>query len=206
MIFRRWAKQEQMNHFLFFGLGNPGRDYAQTKHNIGFLVIDRLAERWGIKVDRYKFKSLMGDYLLESRKIILVKPHTYMNLSGTAARSFVNYFKPPLSQVMVIFDDLDLPFGTIRIRASGGSSGQKGMQSIITQLGTKEFARMRVGIGRPPGKLDSVDYVLKGFKPAEKEDLMIILNCCADAIEVFINEGVEIAMTKFNNNYLDGDS
>lgn len=206
MIFRRMAKREQMNHFLFIGLGNPGREYALTRHNIGFLVIDRLAERWGVKVEKYKYKSLMGEYRSDSYKVILVKPQTYMNNSGMATRSFVNFFKPPLSQVMVFFDDLDLPFGTIRIRQSGGSSGQKGMKSIIAQFGTEEFPRTRIGIGRPPGKMDSVDYILNDFKSSDRENLEIILNRCADAAETFIHDGIEKAMTNYNNNYLDGQT
>lgn len=127
-----------------------------------------------------------------------------MNNSGQAARSFFNFYKPPLSQTMVIFDDLDLPFGAIRIRQNGGSSGQKGMRSIIEHLGTEDFARMRVGIGRPPGKMDSVDFILDKFRPAEQVDLDIILNYCVDAIEVFIKDGIEKAMTIYNKNILDG--
>jgi PTH1 family peptidyl-tRNA hydrolase len=204
MFFRKRALQEQMDHFLFIGLGNPGREYTHTRHNIGFLVIDRLGERWNTRIEKYKFKSLMGEYRVDSFKAILVKPQTFMNNSGQAARSFFNFYKPPLSQTMVIFDDLDLPFGAIRIRQNGGSSGQKGMRSIIEHLGTEDFARMRVGIGRPPGKMDSVDFILDKFRPAEQVDLDIILNYCVDAIEVFIKDGIEKAMTIYNKNILDG--
>jgi PTH1 family peptidyl-tRNA hydrolase len=148
----------------------------------------------------------MGEHREESFKAILVKPQTFMNNSGQAARSIYNFYKPPLSQLMVIFDDLDLPFGTIRIRRDGGSSGQKGMKSIIDHLGTEDFPRMRVGIGRPPGKMDSVNFILNKFKPSEQEDLNIILNYCADAVEIFIKDGIEKAMTTFNKNILDGES
>ena len=123
-----------------------------------------------------------------------------------AVRSFVNFYRPPLSQVMVIFDDLDLPFGTLRIRESGGSSGQKGMKSIIEHLGTEDFPRMRVGIGRPPGKMDSVDFILDKFRSSELEDMDIILNYCVDAIEMFMKDGIERTMTLFNKNILNGES
>ncbi len=203
MFFWKRAKQKQMDHFLFIGLGNPGREYAQTRHNIGFLVIEQLAEHWQTSVGKYKYKSLMGEYRSDSYKAILVKPQTYMNNSGLAARSFFQFYKPPLSNIMVIFDDLDLPFGTIRIRQTGGSSGQKGMQSIIERLGTDEFPRMRVGIGRPPGKMDSVDFILDKFRTSERQDLSIILRYCVDAIEEFIHHGIDKAMTDFNKNILD---
>lgn len=206
MFFRKRALREQMDHFLFIGLGNPGREYARTRHNIGFLVIDQLADHWKTNIGKYKYKSLMGEYREDSFKAILVKPQTFMNNSGQVVRSFSNFYKPPLSQVMVLFDDLDLPFGTIRIRQNGGSSGQKGMKSIIEHLGTEDFPRMRVGIGRPPGKMDSVDYILDRFKPIEQEDLSILLNYCVDAIEIFIRDGIEKAMTNYNKNILDGES
>lgn len=204
MIFRKLGMLERMNHFLLIGLGNPGRVYINTRHNIGFLVIDGLAERWGVKLGRVKFKSLMGEYRGDGFKAVLSKPQTYMNLSGFAVNSFQRFYRTPLSNVMVIFDDLDLPFGTIRIRQSGGSSGQKGMKSIIEQLGTKEFPRMRVGIGRPPGKKDAVDFVLDEFKANDRQDLDMILNRCADAVEFFIKEGVDKAMMRYNNNILNG--
>ncbi|MBM3136990.1 MAG: aminoacyl-tRNA hydrolase [Chloroflexi bacterium] len=204
MFFRRRALREQVDHFLFVGLGNPGREYAQTRHNIGFLVIDRLAQHWNTRVEKYKYKSLMGEYRNDGYRATLVKPQTFMNNSGQAVRSFFNFYKPPLSQTMVIFDDLDIPFGTIRIRHEGGSGGQKGMKSIIEYLGTEGFPRMRVGVGRPPGKMDSADFILDKFRPAEQVDLDIILNYCVDAIEEFINDGIEKAMTSFNKNILDG--
>jgi PTH1 family peptidyl-tRNA hydrolase len=206
MFFRKRASQKQMDHFLLVGLGNPGREYKYTRHNMGFLVIERLAAYWKTDVEKYKYKSLVGEYRNDESKIFLIKPQTYMNNSGHAVRSFVNFYKVPNEQIMVIFDDLDLPFGTIRLRQGGGSSGQKGMQSIIEQLGTEEFPRMRVGIGRPPGKMESVDFILDEFRQNEMEDLKIILNYCVDAIEVFIRDGIEKAMTKFNKNILDVES
>jgi len=199
----RIAQQEQKDLFILFGLGNPGREYAFTRHNIGFLVIDCLAKRWGINIYKYKFQSLTSEFKGCGFRAMLVKPQTYMNNSGNAVRAFVKTYKPPLSQVMVIFDDLDLPFGTLRIRASGGSSGHKGMKSIIERLGSEDFPRMRVGIGRPEGKMDTVDFILEEFKPPHNEKLGIILNHCADALECFIRDGIEKAMTNYNSNILD---
>ena len=128
-----------------------------------------------------------------------------MNLSGNAVRSFIQFYKPQIEQVMVIFDDLDLPFGSIRIRKSGGSSGQKGMKSIIEQLVTEEFPRIRVGIGRPPGKMNSVDFILNKFRKSENNDLELILDKCADAVECFIKDGIETTMNRFNGSVLDDE-
>jgi len=205
VIFKKLAALTHLNHFLIIGLGNPGREYEQTRHNIGFLVIDRLAERWGVEVNKYKFKALLGEYRKPHEKMVLIKPQTFMNLSGNAVRSFYQFYKPPLEQVLVIFDDLDLPFGSIRVRNSGGSSGQKGMNSIIKQLGTEEFPRIRMGIGRPPGKMNSVDFILNKFKSFENKDLDLILDKCADAVECFIENGIETTMNRYNGSVLDNE-
>ncbi len=205
MIFKKLAELTHVNHYLVIGLGNPGREYEMTRHNIGFLAIDRLAKRWGVEINKYKFKGLMGEYRKPHEKVILIKPQTFMNLSGNAVRSYVQFYKPANEQVMVIFDDLDLPFGSIRIRRSGGSSGQKGMKSIIEQLGTEEFPRIRVGIGRPPGKMNSVDFILNDFRTSDTLDLNIILDTCADAVECFLKDGIEAAMNRFNGSVFEDD-
>lgn len=205
-MFRNLFHPKEMEKYIFIGLGNPGKDYAETRHNVGFMAIDRLADHWNVSASRLKHKSLVGEYRSSAFRAVLVKPQTYMNRSGFAARQFIHFYKTPLSQVMVIFDDLDLPFGTVRIRQSGGSSGQKGVKSIIEQLGTEDFPRMRIGIGRPPGKVDSVDFILDEFKPVERDDLEIILKNCVDAIEVFIHDGIEKAMTLYNNDFLYGQN
>jgi PTH1 family peptidyl-tRNA hydrolase len=205
VIFKKLAALTHINHFLIIGLGNPGREYEMTRHNIGFLVIDRLAERWGVDVNKYKFKALLGEYRKPHEKIVLIKPQTFMNLSGNAVRSFYQFYKAPLTQVMVIFDDLDLPFGNIRIRKSGGSSGQKGMKSIIEQLGTEEFPRIRVGLGRPPGKMNSADFILNKFKTTEKKDLEFILDKCVDVVECFVENGLDTTMNRYNGSALDDE-
>ncbi|MDP2964643.1 MAG: aminoacyl-tRNA hydrolase [Pelolinea sp.] len=205
MIFRKLAALTHLNHFLIIGLGNPGREYELTRHNIGFLVIDRQAERWGVEVNKYKFKALLGEYRKPHEKVVLVKPQTFMNLSGSAVRSFYQFYKPQVEQVLVIFDDLDLPFGTIRIRKSGGSSGHKGMKSIIEQLGTEKFPRIRVGIGRPPGRMNSVNFILNKFKTSENKDLELILDKCVDVVECFIENGIETTMNRYNGSVLDDE-
>lgn len=205
MIFKKLAELARMEHFLIIGLGNPGREYEMTRHNIGFLAIDRLAERWGVEINKYKNKALYGEFRKPHEKVMLIKPQTFMNLSGNAVRAFIQFYKPQNDQVLVIFDDLDLPFGAIRIRKSGGSSGQRGMKSIIEQLGTEEFPRIRLGIGRPPGKTDSVDFILNKFRASEKKDLTFILDKCADAVECFIESGIEVSMNRYNGSVLDDE-
>jgi peptidyl-tRNA hydrolase, PTH1 family len=202
VIFKKLADLAHINYFLIVGLGNPGREYELTRHNIGFLVIDRIAERWGVQVNKYKYKSLVGEKRKPHQRVLLIKPQTFMNLSGGSVRSFYQFYKPPLEQLLLIFDDLDLPFGTIRIRKSGSSSGQKGMKSIIEQLGTEDFPRIRIGVGRPPGKMNSADYILDKFRKSEKSDLDFILSDCADAIESYIESGIETAMNRFNGSAL----
>lgn len=192
-------------NFVFIGLGNPGREYEFTRHNMGFLVIDRIAEKWNVDIRRLKYKSLFGEFKTKDFKTLLVKPQTYMNLSGQAVKSFTNFYKLPLENLMVIFDDLDLPFGEIRIRESGGSSGQKGMRSIIENLATQDFPRMRVGIGRPRGRRDPADFILDTFTKVESLSLDLVLDSCADAVEVFIRYGIEKAMTLHNHSAIEND-
>jgi len=206
MFMKKALTRDALEWFIFVGLGNPGREYENTRHNIGFAVIQRLAQRWKIDLARYRFKALTGDGAARDKRVALVMPQTYMNNSGTAVGSFVRFYKISLDHLVVINDDLDLPFGSIRIRKSGGSAGQKGMQSIINRLGSETFPRLRVGIGRPPGRMDAVDYVLKKFKAADEELLNQVLDTCADAMEVFLADGIEKAMTLYNGSVLNDES
>ena len=183
---------------MIVGLGNPGPVYRHTRHNFGFLAIDELSDALNIQVKRLKFKAMLGEGRFDGKKVVLVKPMTFMNESGRAVAPLLRFFKLPLSNLLVIHDDLDLPFGTLRLRPSGGTSGQRGMASIITQLGTQDFPRMRLGIGRPPGQMDPVDYVLKDFLPAEHELKKIVLQTAVEASQTFINEGLTAAMNKYN--------
>jgi len=183
---------------MIVGLGNPGPAYRHTRHNFGFLALDELADELNVQVKRLKFKAMIGEGRFNENKVVLVKPMTFMNESGRAVAPLLRYFKVPLSNLLVIHDDLDLPLGTLRLRPSGGTSGQRGMASIITQLGTQDFPRMRLGIGRPPGQMDPVDYVLKNFLPSENELLAIILRTAVEASQNFINEGLTQTMNKYN--------
>jgi len=183
---------------MIVGLGNPGPEYRHTRHNFGFLALDELAQSLSIQVKRLKFKAMIGEGKYSGSKVVLVKPMTFMNESGRAVAPLMRYFKVPLSNLLVIHDDLDLPFGMLRVRPSGGTSGQRGMASIITQLGTQEFARMRLGISRPPGQMDPVDYVLKNFLPAEADLLAIVLRTAVEASQTFIAEGLIKTMNTYN--------
>ncbi len=192
------------DQFLLVGLGNPGREYRETRHNAGFMVIDRLAEQTGIGLSRVQSKALIGQGKSGDARIILVKPQTYMNLSGQSVASLLRFYKLPLSQLLVIHDDIDLPFGTIRMRPGGGSGGQKGLASIIQQLGTQEFPRLRVGIGRPAGRMDAADYVLQTFSAAERELLPAVLKTAVEASLAFVKDGLSQAMNQFNGELFRG--
>ncbi len=189
--------------FLIVGLGNPGREYKNTRHNLGFMVVEQLASRLGEPFKRVESHALVTKATLsrgtpQEQRLVLAKPQTYMNLSGQAVGSLARFYKVPITNIMVIFDDVDLPFGTLRIRPGGGSSGQKGMKSIIERLGSEAFPRLRVGIGRPPGHKDAANYVLKGFSREEANELPQILEQAAEAVLVFVTQGVDKAMNQYN--------
>ena len=184
--------------FLIAGLGNPGRQYANNRHNVGFMVLSRLAEKVGESFNRMESRALVAKANYQGIRLILAKPQTYMNGSGNAVRSLLRFYKLPLQQLLVVFDDVDLPLETLRLRAEGGSGGQKGMQSIIEQLSSEAFPRLRVGIGRPPGRMEAADYVLQDFAKSEKELLDLTLNQAVDAILTFVTDGLDKAMNLYN--------
>lgn len=186
------------NTFLIVGLGNPGREYKDNRHNVGFMLVDRLTVRLNARLSRMQAKALVGSVNYEDNKIIFAKPQTYMNLSGQSIQGLARFYKLPLENVVVAHDDLDLPFGTIRIRPGGGPGGQKGIASTIERLGTKDFRRLRIGIGRPPGRMDPSAYVLQDFSKADLPTLSEILDSAADAALTFVTEGLNVAMNKFN--------
>lgn len=190
--------EQQSSPFLVVGLGNPGREYRETRHNVGFMVIDQLCKVIGISMSRVQAKALVGLGTLEGQRVVLAKPQTFMNLSGQAVSGLMRFYKVPLNQIIVAHDDLDLPLGTIRVRPGGGSAGQKGVASTIQQLGTQEFARLRFGIGRPPGQMDPSAYVLQRFSNAELETLNEVLERSVEAVRTFIREGVTAAMNQYN--------
>lgn len=185
---------------LIVGLGNPGREYAQTRHNIGFMLIDRLTVRLNARGMKVQSKAIVITTQYEGRKLILAKPQTYMNLSGQAVQGLVRFYKLPLTHVLVAHDDLDLPFCAIRMRPGGGAGGQKGIKSIIEQLGTSDFARLRLGIDRPPGQMDAAAYVLQDFTPKELLTVSETLDRAADAALTWVTDGLNAAMNKFNGN------
>lgn len=189
---------DNMPVYLIAGLGNPGREYRETRHNIGFLVVDTFAAKHEIKISRVQNKALIGIGRLGEKKIILVKPHTYMNLSGQAVGGLVRFYKVQLSNLIVVHDDVDLPFASIRMRPGGGSAGQKGVGSIIERLGTQEFGRLRMGVGRPPGQMDAADYVLEPFSKNDQLLLPEFLDRAVSALDCFIEKGLETAMNRFN--------
>jgi len=187
--------------YLIVGLGNPGREYSQTRHNIGFMLIDRLTLRLNARGMKVQSKAIVITAQHEGRKLILAKPQTYMNLSGQSVQGLVRFYKLPLEHVLVAHDDIDLPFCAIRIRPGGGAGGQKGVKSTIDQLGTPQFARLRLGIDRPPGRMDAAAYVLQDFNQKELLAVSETLNRAADAALTWVTEGINAAMNKFNGNH-----
>lgn len=182
--------------YIIAGLGNPGREYERTRHNVGFMVIDELAKKLGIRVTKLKFKSLVGEGNVKGEKIILLKPQTFMNLSGEALYEAVNFYKINLENVIVVYDDKDLDVGKIRIRKKGSSGGHNGMNSIIYLLNSEEFPRVRIGIGNP-GE-DLVNHVLGEFTEEEKKIIKQATEKAAEAVIDIIENGIEHAMNKFN--------
>jgi len=203
MIFQRiFGKKVEKETFLIVGLGNPGREYRLNRHNIGFRAIDCLAQVWGITLGNVRNKALIGQGLRGEVRVILAKPQTFMNLSGQSVAPLLRFYKIPLEKMLVIYDDLDLPLGTLRLRENGGSAGHKGMTSIIEQLGFNDFPRLRLGIGRPAGRMPVEDYVLQNFTEKEEDLLSTLLDRSVEAVDVFIKNGVNVAMTQFNGSLL----
>ena len=186
------------NTFLIVGLGNPGREYKDTRHNVGFMMIDRIAVRLNARGMKVQSKAIVMDSRHEGNKLILAKPQTFMNLSGQSVQGLAHFYKIPNENLIILSDDLDLPFGTLRIRASGGPGGQRGLGSILEKLGTKEIPRLRIGIGRPPGRMDPAAYVLQNFSRDDVKELSNILDRGADAVFAFVTEGLNKAMNDFN--------
>ncbi len=185
--------------YLIVGLGNPGKGYANNRHNIGFMLVDRLAERLGVRFSRMQARALVADTRYEGRKIIFAKPQTFMNESGQAVAALVKFYKIPPTNLLVAYDEMDVPLGTIRIRPKGGSGGQKGMKSIIEKMGNlDEFPRIRLGIGRPPGRTPPPAYLLQDFALDEQTVLGPRLEEAADAVLAFVTNGLNMAMNRYN--------
>lgn len=178
------------------GLGNPGRKYSDTRHNIGFRVLEEMARRHSIEKEESRFDAIIGHIRIAGEKILLVKPLTYMNLSGKAVQPLIRWFKLELTELIVIYDDMDLASGSLRLRAQGGSGGHKGMTSIMNCLGTKKFARIRIGIGRPDD--EAIDWVLGKFSPLEQKLVDETIDRAADALECWVKLGIERTMNEYN--------
>ncbi len=184
---------------LVVGLGNPGRAYRWTRHNMGFWLVEQFAKELGIDLSRRGFLSVYGRGKIGNEEVILAKPLTYMNLSGEAVRRLLHFFKVPPENLVVLHDDLDLPLGKIRIRPRGGHGGHQGVKSIVAALGNDRFFRLKVGIGRPTDRLrDPADYVLEPLSGGEKEDFKAAVDGGLQAVEVLLREGPQAAMEKFH--------
>lgn len=190
------------SRYLVAGLGNPGRRYQKNRHNIGFMAVTRLATAHGISIGKLQQRALVGTGHIAGRSVILAQPQTYMNNSGDAVGPLANYYKVPVSNVLIVYDELDLPFGTLRLREKGGAGGHNGMRSIIYHLG-ESFPRLRLGIGRPPGRMDAAAHVLQDFSKDELPLLEEILDEAMRAIETYLREGIEMAMSRHNGNLID---
>ena len=186
------------DRFLVVGLGNPGPTYAGNRHNAGFLVLDLLAERIGGRFKAHKGRADIVEGRLNGAPIVLMKPKAYMNESGGPVVALSRFYKVPVERIAVVHDELDLPFGTVRLKRGGGEGGHNGLRSTTSALGSKEYARVRFGIGRPPGRQDPADYVLRDFSAAERKDLAFEVDRAADAVEMLIADGLEAAQNQFH--------
>ncbi|GJM42642.1 MAG: peptidyl-tRNA hydrolase [Ardenticatenaceae bacterium] len=210
-LINRWSKPaiefDEMNdveRFLIVGLGNPGRKYRGHRHNIGFMAVDALAAAYNIEGKKVQNKAIVGDGRIQNQPVIIAKPQTYMNSSGDSVGPLARYYKVPPQNVLVIYDELDLPFGTIRLRENGGAGGHNGMKSIINHLG-QEFPRVRLGIGRPAGQMPVPAYVLQDFG---KNDLPLLDDVLAEAvraIETFLQDGIQLAMSRHNGSLVNDE-
>jgi peptidyl-tRNA hydrolase, PTH1 family len=184
--------------YLIVGLGNPGKKYENTRHNVGWFVLDELARRYNLTFSSKERKAIVADGIIRGKRVLLAKPQTFMNLSGESVQALVNFYKIELDRILLVSDHLDISLGTLRLRAKGSAGGQRGIKSTIQHLGTNEFSRLRFGIGRPPGRMDPAAYVLLPFEGDEVITANIVTDRAADAVETWLTEGIELAMTRHN--------
>jgi len=183
---------------LIVGLGNPGQQYRNTRHNMGFITLDRLSDRVGFSMEKIRFHGLTGEIRMGGEKVVFLKPQTYMNNSGESVREAVNFYKIPHDHLLIIYDDIDIPTGNLRIRGSGSAGTHNGMRSCIYQLGFDDFPRIRVGIGSPEGR-DLINYVTGGFTPEEVPLLEAAVDRACDAVITYVEQGIDTAMNRFNS-------
>ncbi len=184
--------------WLVLGLGNPGPQYAGNRHNVGFLVLDVLADRVGGRFKSHKARGEVIETRVADQRTVLAKPRSYMNTSGGPAAALRDFFKAPIEKIVVVHDELDLESGALRLKLGGGDNGHNGLKSLRQSLGSGDFYRVRLGIGRPPGRQDPADFVLRDFSAAERKDLGVHLERAADAIETLIGEGLAAAQNAYN--------
>ena len=185
--------------YIIVGLGNPEPEYSNTRHNMGFDVINKIAQDNDISLNKTKINAIYGTGIIQSEKVILVKPQTYMNNSGEAVKKFVEFYKEPLENLIVIYDDMDTEIGTIRVRAKGGPGSHNGMKSMVHELGSEDFPRIRVGIGKPANEFDRINYVIGRIDAEEYAKLQEGQNLAVKAVSCWIREGIDNTMNKFNN-------
>jgi peptidyl-tRNA hydrolase, PTH1 family len=183
---------------LIVGLGNPGREYKKNRHNVGFQIVDQFAARHGLEFSRQQSNAVIASGTIAGRAVTLAKPMTFMNRSGGPVSALMRFYKLEPEQLLVIVDDLDLPTGTVRLKPEGGSGGQNGMKDIISRLATQSFPRMRIGIGRPPGKMDSAAYVLQDFSTDQQALIDVTYERASDAVETWLRDGIVLAMSRHN--------
>jgi len=186
------------DRFLIVGLGNPGPRYAATRHNAGFFVVDLLAARIGGRFKAHRSRCEIVEGRLAGQPVVLAKPMSFMNESGGPVNAAAKFFKVPVERIVVVHDELDLPFGALRLKRGGGEGGHNGLRSTSSALGSKEYVRVRFGIGRPPGRQDPADYVLREFAGTEKKELEFLVDRAADAVELVLTSGLETAQNRYN--------
>lgn len=200
MIFKRNKEYTGTFDYLIVGLGNPGKQYESTRHNAGFICLDMLAEKYGVKVNRLKFKALMGEARIGSSRCLLLKPQTFMNLSGEAVRDAVEFYKIPPERIVVIFDDISLPPGKLRIRRKGSAGTHNGMKNIIYHLKTDQIPRIKIGVGeRPNPEYDLADWVLSRFTKKEAEEIKKAAENSIGAVEIMVKGNIDKAMSDYNS-------
>ena len=186
--------------WLIVGLGNPGPEYSRNRHNVGQMVLDELAARIGgnFKAHKARAQVLEGRLGIGGPRLVLAKPSTYMNVSGGPVSALARFYDVDLSRVVAVHDEIDIPFNTVKLKIGGGEGGHNGLRDVSKALATKDYLRVRVGVGRPPGRMDTADYVLRDFAPAEKKELPFLLDDASDAVELLISEGLTAAQQRFH--------
>ncbi|HEX4257333.1 MAG TPA: aminoacyl-tRNA hydrolase [Streptosporangiaceae bacterium] len=197
-----WARKDPAvaddERWIIAGLGNPGPEYAGNRHNAGHMVVDLLAERMGARFKAHRSRNEVADGRLAGIPVTLAKPRTYMNTSGGPVAALASFYKVPPERVVIVHDELDIPFGTVRLKLGGGDNGHNGLRSITKSLGTNAYNRVRIGIGRPPGRMDAAAFVLRDFSTTERKELPLLIDRGADAVEMLLSKGMAATQNTFH--------